>query len=171
MLRKSLALIAALGIAGGGAPSAQADLCFHYGSGGGIAVAKGADLPPANQCESLAMFEVGGAWGAATGSICTDRNGATALWHYVYHGCVGRHYFETGTCAINLKQGLPSFGTACNLTFSDLPATTAPSGPVTGHFDDSLTVSKCDGVDTNLPERFPSLVCDRSALPDRLQER
>lgn len=79
MLRKGLPLIAAVGLLVASPPGARADLCFCYGTGGGILVAKGATLPANNTCEALPLFEVGGLGDAATGSICTDRGGATHL--------------------------------------------------------------------------------------------
>jgi hypothetical protein len=50
--------ILALGLVVAGAPSARADICFQYTTGGAPVVAKGAKLPAPNSCEPLALFEV-----------------------------------------------------------------------------------------------------------------
>jgi hypothetical protein len=102
MLCKCLPLVAALGLVAASSPGFGADICFHYlGTGGGTLVAKGAKLPAPNTCETLALFEKlqTGHEGAATGSICMDVNGATALFHYTYDGCTG-YYFESATCRL-----------------------------------------------------------------------
>jgi len=138
-------------------PSA-ADLCFQYGSGGGIAVARGATVPAPNKCQNLALYEVGAAGleGAATGSICQDWAGATLVFHYTYDACLGNPggYFESATCRIELKDGrLPSTASSCrgkvnNGTFTD----------------DTLKVWSCD-ADADINLRVPNdiaLLCLKS---------
>ena len=68
MLPKGLLIIAALGPIFA-SPSARADICFQYGTGGGIIVAKGASLPAPNTCLPVALVEQveGGRIGIATG--------------------------------------------------------------------------------------------------------
>ena len=153
MLRKGLTLIMTLGFISASALSARADLCFHYGSGGGIAIAKGGKIPPKNTCGSLAMFEVGGYLGAATGSICTAADTQSAIYHYVFQACTPTHYFETGTCTFGLQNGaLPQGGSTgeCNIVHTD--PNTSPT-PV-GGFDSTLNISNCEGVDTTVFSRF-----------------
>lgn len=77
MFRQGLMLMAVLGLAGVNAPSASADLCFRYGSGGGTMVARKAKLPAPDTCKTLAFFESGGKAG------CGNRVGL--------HGSERRH--------------------------------------------------------------------------------
>jgi hypothetical protein len=107
------ALIVALALVGASAASAQqvGDLCFRYESGGGTLVARrSGGLPEPDHCKPLQFYEDGGLAGAATGSICTDANGGTAIFHYTFHSCVGPSYFETGTCRFGAQHGLPAVG-------------------------------------------------------------
>ena len=131
MFRKGLTFIVALGLIGASVPSAQAHLCFRYGTGGGTLVARGAQLPNTNECRTLSFFEAGGYRGAATGSICRDRNGATVMFHYVYHSCNGPTYFETGTCRLDVQHGggLPAIG-ECRLTANQTGLPNPDSTPV-----------------------------------------
>ena len=141
-----------------GAGPGVADICFQYGSGGGIAVARGATVPEPNKCQNLAMYEVGatGLEGAATGSICQDWAGATLVFHYTYDACLGNPggYFESATCRIELKDNkLPSTASGCrgkvnNGTFTD----------------DTLKVWSCN-ADADINLRVPNdiaLLCLRS---------
>jgi hypothetical protein len=130
MLRKGLPLIAAVGLVVAGPPGARADLCFCYGTGGGILVAKGATLPADNTCEALPFFEVHssafvGLNGAANGLICTDRSGGTVIFHYTYDGCSG-NYFESATCRLNIQSGLPTTGGGCRGTTGGEISTQVP---------------------------------------------
>jgi hypothetical protein len=160
MLRKGLMLMVALGLIGSSTLSARADMCFHYTvTGGGTGVAKGAEIPPKNTCAPLAIFEIDdgqGRIGAATGSICTAVDGASALYHYLYHSCIGTPYFETGTCVINLLEGaLPKGGSKngeCSIMYSGAPA--GGTAPLTATFDNSLLVTDCEGLNTDVPTRF-----------------
>jgi hypothetical protein len=56
----------------------------------------------------LQFFEDGGLAGAATGSICTDANGQTTIFHYTYHSCLVPRHFQIVTC--RLGRGLPASG-------------------------------------------------------------
>ena len=56
MLPKGLLIIAAMGLVFA-SPSARADICFQYGTGGGIIVAKGASVPAPNTCIPVALVE------------------------------------------------------------------------------------------------------------------
>jgi hypothetical protein len=129
MLVTTLALICV------NAASANADICFRYGSGGGTLVAKApTTLPAAQTCEAFGFFENGGLWGAATGSICTDRH-LEAIFHYTYDGCAN-HYFESGTCRFGLTHGnLPSAWSSCRGTANQ-----------SGFSDDTATLEFCDGI-------------------------
>src|SRR5215468_3110720 len=106
MLRKGLLLTAAFSLIIGSTPNAGgADLCFRYKkSGGGTLVARGADLPARDTCNSLALFEAGGQAGHANGMVCRDNvEGVTIRFHYTYDGCLGGPtWFESGTCYIQL---------------------------------------------------------------------
>jgi len=132
-------LIATLGLICVNAASASADICFRYANGGGTLVAKGATLPAANTCISVAFFEDGGLRGAATGSICTAADGASVIFHYTYDGCLGP-YFESGFCRLQLGLQGPV------LTGRETPGREAP-----GHFGSSrfglpTTQSSCFGT-------------------------
>jgi hypothetical protein len=105
MLRKALPLIAFL------VPifanlGARADICFQYGSGGGVTVAKGVTLPAENACLPVSLVDRGVALGIGTGTICTggDPPGTgvpSLVYQYTYTACVGP-WFEAGTCRIEL---------------------------------------------------------------------
>ena len=75
MLRKSLLLIASM-VPLFQANTAWADICFEYGSGGGISVAKGASLPGINACTRVTLVDQGNRAGLATGSICNAERGS-----------------------------------------------------------------------------------------------
>jgi hypothetical protein len=115
-LRNDRTLMVALVLVGASAASAQqvGDLCFHYESGCGKLVARRAGgLPEPDHCKPLQFYEdvnSGGLNGAATGSICTDPSGVIAVFHYTYHSCRGRSYFETATCRFSVQHGLPASG-------------------------------------------------------------
>jgi hypothetical protein len=143
MFRKGLMFMAALGLIGASVPSAQADLCFRYESGGGTLVARGGELPQPNECRTLPFFEVGGYEGAATGSICMDKNGGTVVFHYAYHSCLAPTYFETGTCRLGVQNGLPASG-ACRVTVNQTGQPNADTTPV---------LSSCSGME--LEETLP----------------
>jgi len=62
---------AVIGLSLANPPDARADLCFRYGSGGGILVAKGVTIPNQGMCRSLALYEVGlGGRGALQTAWC-----------------------------------------------------------------------------------------------------
>lgn len=100
--------------------SAQ-DLCFQYTtSGGGVFVAKGLTLPPANSCkpfnaaEKVVRGDIGSVIGGLTGTLCTTS--ATSglpryAFHYSSHSCGysfskdGASYFESGFC---MFEGRPT---------------------------------------------------------------
>lgn len=114
MRHKCRMLMTTLGFICLGAASASADICFNYGSGGGILVSKEVTFPARNTCRPFGFFESGGLNGAATGSICTDGN--TAIFHYHYDGCSG-HYVESATCYLKLTSGaLPTTNSSCRVT-------------------------------------------------------
>jgi hypothetical protein len=110
-------MIAVVTLAGVAATEARADLCFRYGSGGGTLVARKAALPAPDTCRPLGFFERGGLAGAATGSICTDRNGGIVIIHYTYDGCLGPSYTESATCRLQLHNtNTPTTGGTCRGT-------------------------------------------------------
>src|SRR5215204_2546669 len=127
MLRKSLLLSAILISVLTTVPGARADICFQYGSGGGLSVAIGAKVPAANTCTPVTLVEQLVPFtrvGVATGSICRSEVGFSVLvLQYTYPACTGPgSYFESATCEIRLSDQ------------SDLP--TKPSDQI----------SSCNGV-------------------------
>jgi len=60
-------------------PGARADICFQYGTGGGVVIAIGAKVPPVNTCTPVSLIEqiYGGRLGLATGSICNSEQGSS----------------------------------------------------------------------------------------------
>jgi hypothetical protein len=172
MRGKLLFVILAFGLVMASAPSARADMCFHYkNSGGGTLVAKGASLPSANTCESLALYEregqppspfTRGLEGAATGSICQDWAGATVILHYSYEACMGpESYFESGTCRLQLDNGnLPTTGSSCRGTY--VGATSVGQF----HNDNDAVLEPCEGNDVNwrVPNDPASLCLGRSGF-------
>jgi hypothetical protein len=159
MLRKSLTFMMTLAFVGISTLSAQADLCFRYGSGGGTLVAKGATLPQPNECRTLSFFEDGSQKGAATGSICRDIDGTTVVFHYVYHSCLGPTYFETGTCRLgSVRDGIPEGGAggSCRLTFNQTPRPDADTSPIL------FSGTQCSGL--ILREEIPSSICQGRAF-------
>jgi hypothetical protein len=173
MFRKSLTLMAALGIAAVNPRSVQADLCFHYpnhefGALGGTLVAKGARLPAENTCESLTMYEVNGPDGTmegfATGVLCRNApdkvagNPAPRLsLFFVYNACLGPGKFEAVTCQLEPSGGagqvtLPTTRSSCRgllgtLFFSDQLVHTYIAGP--GTANDGV-LDSCRNVNTDL---------------------
>jgi len=127
---------------------------LQYGSGGGIAVAKGASLPKPNTCQTLALYEVGagGLEGAATGSLCQDWAGATLIYHYTYDACIGHpgSYFESATCRLQLNNGnIPTTFSSCRGKVNN------------GNFTDTtLKLWSCN-ADTDVSLRVPN---DTAAL-------
>jgi len=149
MLRKSLPLIAALGLVLAGSPGARADICFQYGSGGAPGVAKGAKLPDRNTCVPLAIFEAnepGTRIGAANAMLCRD-NDITLVYHYNYDACTGPGgYSESATCRLAIPTGdLPSTSSNCNGQYTVLmPNQTGPAKQFT---DLTLKAWYCSGKD------------------------
>jgi hypothetical protein len=161
-------------------PDAKAALCFQYTkSGGGISVAQ-ADIPPPNQCQTFALYEVGTdpastLLGAGTGSLCTSTNSPMVIFHYTYEGCrpLGRdNYFESGTCRLQLNRdgNLPTQFSVCRgALITGRPGLVGKAG---NFFNtDDLVITKCDSNDikfqvpsgsvsecwTELKLRLPSL--------------
>ena len=160
-LRSAILLSAAvIGVSLSNLPDAKADLCFRYGSGGGIAVAKGAKLPEPGTCQPLALYEVapGGRAGAANGMICRDGPGAgglTIIFHYTYDACTGGgSYFESATCRLQLGSAgpgtLPTVSSSCRGTYGHAPSTPNPV-PLKNFVDSTLKLDDCSGVDTTVP--------------------
>src|SRR5687767_12053639 len=91
-------------------PNAQADICFQYGSGGGLSAALGAKLPERNTCAPVALVEqlaIGSRLGVATGSICRGEGVGypTLVLQYTYTACGGPGgYFESATCQVRLND-------------------------------------------------------------------
>jgi hypothetical protein len=158
MLPKGLLIIAALGPIFA-SPSTRADICFQYGTGGGIIVAKGASLPAPNTCLPVALVEQveGGRIGIATGSICTGDTGSSAttlVYQYTYDACAGPGgYFESATCRIDINGSsfgggidLPSKPTpqisSCNGVYADPES--GQSASLTQFTDQTLKAWKCD---------------------------
>lgn len=108
MFRKGVLLIAFLVPAFASTSDARADMCFQYGSGGGVTIAIGAKVPPINTCTPVSLVEqiYGGRLGLATGSICRSEEGGsrpTLVFQYTYDACTGPGgYFESATCRIDL---------------------------------------------------------------------
>ena len=145
-LRSAILISAGIGLSLASLPNAKADLCFQYGSGGGISVAKGAKLPEQGTCQPLALYEVGpgGRAGAANGMICRDNtDGRTIIYHYNYDACIGPgSYFESATCRLQLDNSgnLPTVSSSCRGTYG--------GGPFT---DSTLRLTDCGGVNTTVP--------------------
>jgi hypothetical protein len=125
--RTILLSAAVIGLSLANSSDARADLCFRYSKTGGFSVAKGAKLPEPVTCQTLALFEVGGRQGAATGMICRDA-GITLVFQYNYDACLGsgepedNSYAESGTCRLKLSTtgpgALPTIASSCRLTLS-----------------------------------------------------
>jgi hypothetical protein len=154
MLRKTLLLIAS--VLPLFANTAWADICFEYGSGGGISVAKGASLPAVNACTRVTLVDQGGRAGLATGSICTAEQGSgypLLVLEYTYTACTGPgSYFESATCRIRLldqgdlpREKDPGQVSSCNGVYAD--PQTGNTGPMVGFTDSSLKAWNC----TNFP--------------------
>jgi hypothetical protein len=156
MLRKGVLLTAFLVPVFASTPGARADMCFQYGTGGGVAIAIGAKVPAINTCTPVSLVEqiYGGRLGLATGSICRSEEGSsrpTLVFQYTYDACSGPGgYFESATCRIDLgiNGDLPTTqpkdqNSWCNGVF----ANPAPhqSGPLTHFNDPTLRVWYCTG--------------------------
>ncbi len=158
MFRKGLLLIASLGPIFTNV-GVRADICFQYGTGGGVVVAKGAKLPAPNACTPVTLVEQfeGGRIGIATGSICTGDTGSsrpTLVYQYTYDACAGPGgYFEFATCRIDISGSslggavdLPREPTqqpsSCNGVYAD--PTANQSGPLTQFTDETLKVWSCN---------------------------
>jgi hypothetical protein len=140
-------IITGLGLVVASAPSAGADICFQYGSGGGPLVAKAMALPAPNSCLPLALYENGGREGAANAMICRDAAN-TLVYHYDYNSCTGPgNYSESATCRLSLTNGnLPTSNPdghyVCNGQFAGLaPNQVAGAKQFT---DNTLVASFCD---------------------------
>lgn len=156
MLRKGVLLTAFLLPIVDSTPSALADICFQYGTGGGISIAIGAKVPPVNTCTPVSLVEqiYGGRLGLATGSICNSEQGSsrpTLVFQYTYDACSGPGgYFESATCRIDLEipsGNLPdqpsNQNSWCNGVYVSLSSN--KSGPLTQFNDSSLKAWNCAG--------------------------
>jgi hypothetical protein len=136
---------AVIGLSLANPPNARADLCFHYGSGGGTLVARDATLPKQGTCQPLALFESGSLIGAANGMICRDTvGGVTIVFHYTYDACIGPgSYFESATCRLQLNNdgNFPAVSGACRGVFA------GGSGSLTAFNDITPKIEQCTGVD------------------------
>jgi hypothetical protein len=153
MYRKGALLIALLAPSFAGMPGARADMCFQYGSGGGIAVAIGAKVPQINTCTPVSLVEqiYGGRLGLATGSICRSEEGSsrpTLVFQYTYDACSGPGgYFESATCRIDIgiNGDLPTKpsdqNSYCNGVYTGLLPN--QSGPLNQFNDNTLRVWYC----------------------------
>jgi hypothetical protein len=160
-MRTPIFIFTALGLISAGMPGARADICFQYGTGGGVAVAKGAKLPAPNTCIPAMLIEdgTGGRGGVATGTICTGDPGSsqpTLVFQYTYDACAGPGgYFESATCRISISSSstggvidLPtqkpppgSQPSSCNGVYVSLPPNQA--GPLKQFTDATLNVWSC----------------------------
>jgi len=155
MLRKIMLLTAFLMPVFASTPGARADMCFQYGTGGGIIIAIGAKVPTINTCTPVSLVEqiYGGRLGLATGSICRSEEGSsrpTLVFQYTYDACTGPGgYFESATCRIdlNINGDLPTQPTNqnsyCNGVYVSLPP--GQSGPLKQFNDATLKVWYCTG--------------------------
>jgi hypothetical protein len=156
MLRKRMLFIASLLPVFANTPAAQADICFQYGSGGAVAIAIGAKVPPVNTCIPVSIVEqiYGGRLGLATGSICNSEQGSsrpTLVFQYTYDACSGPGgYFESATCRIDLEipsGDLPnqpsSQKSLCNGVYVGLQPN--QSGPLKQFNDFTLRAWNCTG--------------------------
>jgi hypothetical protein len=162
-MHRTILLSAVIGLSLANATGARADLCFRYTkSGGGTLVAKDAKVPEPGTCQPLAplaLFEVGGALGAANGMICRDGpgvGGRLILFHYNYDACLGsgdpepNSYTESGTCRLQLGSAgsgsLPTQFSFCRLTLS---GGKPGSYGVRSHVPqlDDLQITECFGLD------------------------
>jgi hypothetical protein len=169
MIHRYKVLTSALALIASGATSASAaDLCFQYGSGGGVLVAKGATVPAPNKCVNLALYEVGpaGLEGAATGSLCQDWAGATVVYHYTYDACIGApgSYFESATCRLQLSNGgIPTTSSSCRGKVNN------------GQFSDTtLKLWSCDAdkdVSLRVPNDTAALCTIRSGFSHKLDDQ
>jgi hypothetical protein len=156
MLRKGALIAAFLLSVFAATPDARADICFQYGTGGGVVIAIGAKVPPINTCTPVSLVEqiYGGRAGLATGSICRSEEGSsrpTLVFQYTYDACSGPGgYFESATCRIDigLNGDLPAAKPSdqnswCNGVYAGL----APnqSGSLTQFNDHTLKVWSCTG--------------------------
>jgi len=139
---------AVIGLSLANPPNARADLCFHYGSGGGTLVARDATLPKEGTCQPLALFESGSRIGAANGMICRDTvGGVTLIFHYTYDACIGPgSYFESATCRLQINNAgnLPTVSGICRGVFA---AGSGPHQTLTTFVDGSPKIEQCAGVD------------------------
>ena len=156
MLRKGVLLTAFLLPVFASASGARADICFQYGTGGGVVIAIGAKVPPVNTCIPVSLVEqiYGGRLGLATGSICNSEQGSsrpTLVFQYTYDACTGPGgYFESATCRIDLEVpsgNLPdkpsNQNSWCNGVYVSLPSN--QSGPLTQFNDSTLKAWNCTG--------------------------
>jgi hypothetical protein len=191
---KSLALMAALGIAAVNSPSVQADLCFHYpnhqfGALAGTLVAKGATPPAENTCETLAMYEVDGPdkglEGSAIGVVCRNstkvspNNDPMFSFYFVYNACLGPGKFEAVTCQLKPHgqvgvPPLPTVSSSCRgvtsmLSFGDglAPGHTIVHSYVVDTGDPATegVLDSCQNVNTDLVIHSDTADCSLAPPP------
>jgi hypothetical protein len=155
---RTILLSAVIGLSFANPPDARADLCFRYTQSGGLAVAKDAKLPEPGTCQPLALFEIGGGFGAANGMLCRDGPGAgglTLLYHYNYDACLGsgnsepNSYFESATCRLKLGSAgpgtLPTQSSFCRGTYGGGKPGSYGVKSFVPQLDD-LQISECSGL-------------------------
>lgn len=172
MHRKTLLLIAPLWLVCAADARAQS-ICFQADSGGGVLIAKGAQVPPKGVCTPVALVEEvttsPGRAGLATGSICRDSfDGTSLVYQYTYTACTGPGgYFESATCGISLglEGQLPQQPSekngACNGVFAVLEGSTVgnpKTAPLTQFTELSLRVWNCPPPPTTITQR-PNGAC------------
>ena len=155
MLRKSALLSAFIVSVCAIPPTARADICFQYGTGGGVSVAVAAKVPAINNCSPVTLVEqvYGGRLGVGTGSICRSEEGSsrpTLVYQYTYNACSGPGgYFESATCRIDLDINgeLPTKPSDQNSLCNGVYAGLMPnqSGPLKQFNDSTLKVWSCAG--------------------------
>jgi hypothetical protein len=167
---------AVVGLSLANPPNARADLCFHYGTGGGTLVARDATLPKQGTCQPLALSESGSLIGAANGMICRDTvGGVTIVFHYTYDACIGPgSYFESATCRLQLNNdgNFPTVSGACRGVFA------GGSGSLTAFDDITPKIEQCTGVDVPgggggqcFGKGFFHKVLDENQSPDAQRNR
>lgn len=157
MLRRNLLFVASLVPLFLATSGARADICFEYGTGGGVSVAKGVSLPAVNACRPVTLVEQDGRAGIATGSICNAEQGhgfPLLILQYTYTACAGPgSYFESATCRIRLldqgdlpREPDPNQVSRCNGVYAD--PQTGNTGPLIQFTDSTLKAWNCN----NFPE-------------------
>ena len=150
MFRKSLSLIAGLGLVFVNSPRSNADICFQYGTGGAPLVARGLSLPAKNSCVPLALFEANefGTRLSALQTVCSVETMHTRLCitTIITRVQVLATSRSSATCRLAMYTGdLPSTSSNCNGQYSAPLAN--QTGPVKQFSDFSLKAWYCNGKD------------------------